>query len=157
MRNLLPALLLLSLVLPGTPVSSAADEEFTNSWYPRTATSEKGTAVIHAPQIDAWEDFETISVWQAFSISHADSDATFHGSISYDAETDTDLQEREVLLHDLVIKELRANGMQLGLTVQKQSNAAFTYPYLLHRTMIFGDRDMQAFKKSLVTYKALRK
>ncbi|PVV07463.1 MAG: hypothetical protein B6D77_13715 [gamma proteobacterium symbiont of Ctena orbiculata] len=59
--------------------------------------------------------------------------------------------------NDLVIKELRANGMQLGLTVQKQSNAAFAYPYLLHRTMIFGDRDMQAFKKSLVTYKALRK
>jgi peptidoglycan/xylan/chitin deacetylase (PgdA/CDA1 family) len=57
--------------------------------------------------------------------------------------------------NDLVIKELQANGLQLGLTVQRQSNAAFTYPYLLHRTMIFGDRDMQAFKKSLVTVKAL--
>lgn len=58
--------------------------------------------------------------------------------------------------NDLVIEELQANGIQLGLTVQRQSNAAFTYPYLLHRTMIFGDRDMQAFKKSLVTFKAFR-
>jgi peptidoglycan/xylan/chitin deacetylase (PgdA/CDA1 family) len=57
--------------------------------------------------------------------------------------------------NDLVIEELQANGMQLGLTVQRKPNAAFAYPYLLHRTMIFGDRNMQAFKKSLVTYKAL--
>jgi peptidoglycan/xylan/chitin deacetylase (PgdA/CDA1 family) len=57
---------------------------------------------------------------------------------------------------DLVIEALQANGMLLGLTVQRQSNAAFTYPYLVHRTMIFGDRSMQAFKKSLVTFKALR-
>jgi peptidoglycan/xylan/chitin deacetylase (PgdA/CDA1 family) len=58
--------------------------------------------------------------------------------------------------NDLVIDELQDNGMILGLTVQRKSNPAFTYPYLLHRTMIFGDRSMQAFKKSLVTYKALR-
>jgi peptidoglycan/xylan/chitin deacetylase (PgdA/CDA1 family) len=58
--------------------------------------------------------------------------------------------------NDLVIEELQANGLQLGLTVQRRSNPAFTYPYLLHRTMIFGDRNLQAFKKSLVTYKALR-
>jgi peptidoglycan/xylan/chitin deacetylase (PgdA/CDA1 family) len=58
--------------------------------------------------------------------------------------------------NDLVIDELKANGLQLGLTVQRRANAAFTYPYLLHRTMIFGDRSMQAFKKSLVTFKALR-
>jgi peptidoglycan/xylan/chitin deacetylase (PgdA/CDA1 family) len=58
--------------------------------------------------------------------------------------------------NDLVIEALRANGIQMGLTVQRQANAAFAYPYLLHRTMIFGDRDMRAFKKSLVTYKALR-
>jgi peptidoglycan/xylan/chitin deacetylase (PgdA/CDA1 family) len=58
--------------------------------------------------------------------------------------------------NDLVIEALQDNGMILGLTVQRKANAAFTYPYLLHRTMIFGDRSMQAFKKSLVTYKALR-
>jgi hypothetical protein len=111
MKNLLPALLSLSPLLLATAGSFAADEEFTASWYPRTVTSDNGTAVIHAPQIDAWKEFKTISAWTAFSISRAGSDATYHGSISYDAKTDTDLQEREILLHDLVIKELAINGL----------------------------------------------
>jgi hypothetical protein len=93
------------------PAASAADEGFSDSWYPRTVTSDKGTAVIHAPQIDAWKDFETISAWTAFSISRAGSDNTYHGSISFDAETDTDLQAREVLLHDFTIKELTISGL----------------------------------------------
>jgi hypothetical protein len=107
----LPFATIFCLLCIAVPGAEAADEEYSDSWYPRTATSDKGTAIIHAPQIDAWEDFETISVWQAFSITRTGSDATYHGSISYDAETDTDLQEREVVLHDLVIKELAINGL----------------------------------------------
>ncbi|MCU7891294.1 MAG: polysaccharide deacetylase family protein [Candidatus Thiodiazotropha sp. (ex Ustalcina ferruginea)] len=56
-----------------------------------------------------------------------------------------------------VIDELQANGLLLGLTVQPRANAAFAYPYLLHRTMIFGDRDMKTFKAGLVTYKSREK
>jgi hypothetical protein len=93
------------------PTVCSADEEYSDSWYPRTVTSDEGTAVIHAPQIDAWTDFETLSAWQAFSITRTGSDDTYHGSISYDAGTDTDLQEREVLLHDLVINELTIGGL----------------------------------------------
>lgn len=102
---------LLCLFFLITSKAHAADEEYSDSWYPRTVSSGKGTAVIHAPQIDAWKEFETLSAWQAFSIRRAGSDDTYHGSISYDAATDTDLQEREVLLHDLVIKELAINGL----------------------------------------------
>ena len=102
---------LVALLLVAMAPLWAADEEFSDSWYPRTVTSEKGTAVIHAPQIDQWQDFETLSAWTAFSISRADSDATYHGSISYDAQTDTDLQAREVLLHDFTINELTISGL----------------------------------------------
>ncbi|MCU7935128.1 MAG: polysaccharide deacetylase family protein [Candidatus Thiodiazotropha sp. (ex Dulcina madagascariensis)] len=59
--------------------------------------------------------------------------------------------------NDQVIQELQANGLLLGLTVQPHANAAFSYPYLLRRTMIFGDRDMDVFKSSLVTYKSRKK
>ncbi|MCU7931141.1 MAG: polysaccharide deacetylase family protein [Candidatus Thiodiazotropha sp. (ex Codakia rugifera)] len=59
--------------------------------------------------------------------------------------------------NEYVIDELQANGLLLGLTVQPRTNAAFAYPYLLHRTMIFGDRDIKAFKASLVTYKSRKK
>lgn len=55
--------------------------------------------------------------------------------------------------NDQVIDELEANGLLMGLTVQPSSNAAYTYPYLLHRSMIFGDRDMESFIAKLVTFK----
>ena len=51
-----------------------------------------------------------------------------------------------------VIQELRVNGLHLGLTVQPHANPAFAYPYLLRRTMIFGHRDMKAFKAALKVY-----
>ena len=58
------------------PTVCSADEEYSDSWYPRTVTSDEGTAVIHAPQIDAWTDFETLSAWQAFSSTRTGSDDT---------------------------------------------------------------------------------
>ncbi|MCG8487934.1 MAG: polysaccharide deacetylase family protein [Chromatiales bacterium] len=53
-----------------------------------------------------------------------------------------------------VIDELKANGLLLGLTVQSAANAAFTYPYLLNRSMIFGDRGMDDFVAKLKTFQA---
>lgn len=51
-----------------------------------------------------------------------------------------------------VIEELKANGLLLGLTVQPTANAAFNYPYLLNRSMIFGDRGMDDFIAKLKTF-----
>ena len=93
------------LVLCGGAV---ADDE---SWYPRTITSDNGSAVIYAPQIDAWDDFETIRGWVAFSISKSDSDVSWYGSMRFSARTDTDLAEREVLLHDFDISEMSIEGL----------------------------------------------
>ena len=76
------------------------------SWYPRTVTSENGSAIIYAPQIDGWEDFETITAWSAFNISRVESDDSYYGSLKYHAQTDTDTAAREVLFHDFEILEL---------------------------------------------------
>jgi peptidoglycan/xylan/chitin deacetylase (PgdA/CDA1 family) len=53
-----------------------------------------------------------------------------------------------------VIDELRVNGLHMGLTVQPRANPAFTYPYLLRRTMIFGHRDLESFKAALKVYQS---
>jgi peptidoglycan/xylan/chitin deacetylase (PgdA/CDA1 family) len=53
-----------------------------------------------------------------------------------------------------VINELQENGLLLGLTVRPAANAAFTYPYLLNRSMIFGDRGMDDFITKLKTFEA---
>ena len=85
-----------------------------DSWYPRTVTSDKGTVIVYAPQIDAWAEFETISGWVAFKMSRTGSQDSYVGSIRFDAQTDTDVQEREVLLHDAEVHELTIDGLDEG-------------------------------------------
>ena len=80
-------------------------------WYPRTLDSVNGSAVIHAPQIEAWEHFETITARVAFSVSQTGSGQTWYGAMRFTAQTDTDIQAREVLLHDLEILELAIEGL----------------------------------------------
>ena len=52
----------------------------------------------------------------------------------------------------LIIDHLKKNNYQLGVTVQPGSNATFSYPYMLQRTMIFGDDSIDDFKKALVVF-----
>jgi hypothetical protein len=80
-------------------------------WYPRTIASDKGAAVIYAPQIDAWRDFETITAWAAFRVTQAGSEGSYYGSLRFNARTDTDIAAREVLLHDVEILDLSIDGL----------------------------------------------
>jgi hypothetical protein len=95
------------------PVSEVREQGSSGDepWYPRTLTSEKGSAVIYAPQIDAWQDFETMTAWVAFRISRTGSDEAYYGSLRFDAKTDTDIRNREVLLHDVDVIELTIDGL----------------------------------------------
>ncbi len=48
-----------------------------------------------------------------------------------------------------VIDELKQRDYRLAVTVQPGSNAAFAYPYMLQRSMVFGDQDLDTFAKHL--------
>jgi peptidoglycan/xylan/chitin deacetylase (PgdA/CDA1 family) len=54
--------------------------------------------------------------------------------------------------NDLIISELKNSNFQLGATVHAGGNPAFSYPFRLRRTMIFGDRDMASFTKALEVF-----
>lgn len=54
-------------------------------------------------------------------------------------------------VNDVVVGELRAKGVKLGVTVTPGGNAFYAPPYMLRRTMIFGGDDMDAFRAKLVT------
>ncbi len=54
-------------------------------------------------------------------------------------------------VNDVVVGELRAKGVKLGVTVTPGGNAFFAPPYMLRRTMIFGGDDLEAFRAKLVT------
>jgi peptidoglycan/xylan/chitin deacetylase (PgdA/CDA1 family) len=54
-------------------------------------------------------------------------------------------------VNDVVVGELRAKGVKLGVTVTPGGNAFFAPPYMLRRTMVFGGDDLDAFRAKLVT------
>ena len=51
-----------------------------------------------------------------------------------------------------VIDQLKQRDYRLAVTVQPGSNAAFSYPYMLQRSMVFGDEDLDTFAKKLGTF-----
>lgn len=55
--------------------------------------------------------------------------------------------------NDFIIEYLKQKDYKLGVTVQPGGNPTFAHPYMLHRTMIFGDHDMNDFKQALTTFK----
>ncbi len=52
-----------------------------------------------------------------------------------------------------VVEELQAQNYQFAATVQRGGNATFTHPLLLRRTMIYGQDDLETFKRRLTTFK----
>lgn len=54
-----------------------------------------------------------------------------------------------------VIEQLKQRDYRLAVTVQPGSNAAFAYPYMLQRSMVFGDQDLDAFAKHLDAFEAV--
>jgi peptidoglycan/xylan/chitin deacetylase (PgdA/CDA1 family) len=53
---------------------------------------------------------------------------------------------------ETIVDLLTRDGVQLGVTVTSGGNGFFSYPYMLRRTMIFGNDDMETFKSKLVTF-----
>ena len=97
------------LVLIASAAHAQQDDD--GSWYPRSITSERGSAVIHAPQVESWTDFAVLSARVAFEIRRADSDEQWVGALNFSAQTDTNLAVREVLLHDIEVESLNIDGL----------------------------------------------
>ncbi len=55
-------------------------------------------------------------------------------------------------VNDIVVDQLARQHVRLGLTVTPGGNGFFAYPYMLRRSMVFGDESLDAFKSKLVTF-----
>jgi hypothetical protein len=113
---------LTSAISWGASAPSADD----GSWYPRTIEAENGVAVVYAPQIDAWQDFETITAWAAFQVTGTANEVSYYGSLKFNARTDTDIAAREVLLHEVEILELSIDGLNEDSDEYKLIRDGFT-------------------------------
>lgn len=55
-------------------------------------------------------------------------------------------------VNDAVTSELARAGVGLGVTVTPGGNGFFADPYMLRRSMVFGNEDIEAFKSKLTTF-----
>ena len=56
-------------------------------------------------------------------------------------------------MNDTVVVELlTAQRVKIGVTVTPGGNPSYAYPYMLRRSMMFGNEDLDAFKAKLVTF-----
>lgn len=55
-------------------------------------------------------------------------------------------------VNETVVDLLARKGVPLGLTVTPGGNGFFAYPYMLRRSMVFGNEDLESFKAKLVTF-----
>ena len=55
-------------------------------------------------------------------------------------------------VNETVVEALEKTGVKIGVTVTPGGNPFYAYPYMLRRTMIFGNEDLDAFKAKLVTF-----
>jgi hypothetical protein len=58
--------------------------------------------------------------------------------------------------NDLVVMQTEEAGYRLGATVLAGGNGFFAPPYLLRRTMIFGEDELEGFKSKLELFRNLR-
>jgi len=55
-------------------------------------------------------------------------------------------------VNEIIVDLLARQGTQKGVTVTPGGNGFFSYPYMLRRTMVFGNEDIDAFKAKLNTF-----
>jgi len=55
-------------------------------------------------------------------------------------------------VNDTVVDQLQKTGVTIGVTVTPGGNPFYANPFMLRRTMIFGNEDIDAFKAKLVTF-----
>ncbi|MEN8214099.1 MAG: hypothetical protein ABFR19_07030, partial [Pseudomonadota bacterium] len=79
-------------------------EEFAG--WPREYEDDEGEVVIYQPQIDAWNDYTTLTAKAAFSVQLTGSDAFHYGALYFTAATEVDKAKSEVLLDTIEITRL---------------------------------------------------
>lgn len=58
--------------------------------------------------------------------------------------------------NNMIIDLLKQENVKLGVSVEAGSNSAFSHPYMLQRTMIFGNHTIEDFRNFLVTFKNIK-
>ena len=100
---------LLMLTVAGSACASqddAASRVAEDEGWPRQYVADDGMAVtVHQPQVDSWVDHTSIVFRAAVSFTPEDRSEPVFGALRIRADTDTDLENRRVLLGNMEVAE----------------------------------------------------
>ena len=99
-----------AVVLSGPAYSQTSGDEGVGQ-FPRQWTSESGTVILHAPEIEAWPDFETVEARAAVEVTLAENGGSSIGSVRFTASTETNLDLRLVAIDDIEVTAVNFSVM----------------------------------------------
>ncbi len=123
MRIAAPITLWSGLALASGPAGAQVADEpgaQTAGQFPRQWTNESGTVVVHAPEIDAWPNFETLEARAAVEVTLAGDDVSTIASIQFTATTETNLD-----LGLIAIDNIELTAVNMSLMVAPEYAARF--------------------------------
>jgi hypothetical protein len=98
--------------------SGDAEPEASIGW-PRTVNIPEATLTFYQPQISDWEDYIYLKGWIAVEVVPKDKEIPpFYGSVNVKVQTETDFEERTVLLFNKEILEVKFDGSNPGIEKQ---------------------------------------
>ncbi len=89
---------------------SQASTPPTDAGWPRVYSDKGATVAIHQPQVDDWKDFKLLAARSAVEIVPLKGAPNVAAVVQWEAQTDTNLENRTVTLRDVHITSFRAPG-----------------------------------------------
>lgn len=86
-------------------------QELKELLWPRQFEQAGDKVVVYDPQIDSWENYESLKARAAVVVTASGSKQDFFGVIEYTVETEVDPEERQVLLKNRKFQAIRFTGI----------------------------------------------
>jgi hypothetical protein len=164
--------LLLALCLVQTPVfcaqapagaakakPAATRSTAVDGGWPRVYSNGTATVAIHQPQVDEWKDFKVLAARSALEIVTQKGGPKQMAAGHWEAKTDTDLENRTVLLQDVRFTRFRVAGKSDAENQQMESLVMSLLPQkrdilALDRVLAYLQRERVAVRQVAISTEA---
>ena len=149
-RPILFVVLSASLVLPMTLgiVPAQAQTPAKEFGWPREIKKNGAKLVYYQPQVDQWVNYRQLNAEMAFSLTPAGGQSTV-GVVSLSAQTDTSIEQREVLIKNISATSVRFPSADQAAVPMLEQTARQLLP--LQSVTISLDRMLASVERSKVT------
>jgi len=110
------------------PAQKPAGTAAKDPGWPRIYTDGKATLAVHQPQVDDWKDFRVLEARAAFELLPDKNAKKLLAAVHFEAKTDTDIQNRTVVLGEINITRFNVPGLDEAKTKEMEALAVKLLP-----------------------------